>query len=206
MGTATPLMAVMIARRFTKKYRHLQSIISLNIGICTMNLSFLRLRIYDRLIIREVFMFERAYVQTVAGRLKEPRRFIQIIMGPRQTGKSTSAAQALSYLDIPSIDYSFELSKTGRNLVSRPRCRTAARHGYFTARRDPKNPAVVKHGQRTLGRRHPRESRYSCAHHWFIVAYAPKRAGRSADRTIRDRVLNPLGSLGMHAGLRLHAG
>ena len=53
-------------------------------------------------------MFERAYVQTVAGRLKEPRRFIQIIMGPRQTGKSTSAAQALSSLDIPSIDYSFD--------------------------------------------------------------------------------------------------
>lgn len=53
-------------------------------------------------------MFERAYVQTVVQRLREPRQFIQIIMGPRQTGKSTSAAQVLSYFDSPKIEFSFD--------------------------------------------------------------------------------------------------
>lgn len=53
-------------------------------------------------------MFERDYVQTIVKRLREPRRFIQIIMGPRQTGKSTSAAQVLSYFDAPKVDFSFD--------------------------------------------------------------------------------------------------
>lgn len=53
-------------------------------------------------------MFERDYVETVVARLREPRTFIQIIMGPRQTGKSTSAAQVLSHLDMPAIQYSFD--------------------------------------------------------------------------------------------------
>ncbi len=61
-------------------------------------------------------MFERSYVQTVANRLQEPRTLIQIIMGPRQTGKSTSAAQVLSHLDLPSVEYSFDRPRD-RNLA-----------------------------------------------------------------------------------------
>ena len=53
-------------------------------------------------------MFERDYVKTVVDRLSESRQFIQIIMGPRQTGKSTSATQVLSHLKLPSIEYSFD--------------------------------------------------------------------------------------------------
>jgi predicted AAA+ superfamily ATPase len=32
---------------------------------------------------------ERHHLQLLIDRMKEPRRFIQVIMGPRQTGKTT---------------------------------------------------------------------------------------------------------------------
>lgn len=46
-------------------------------------------------------MFERPYCQQLVGRLKEPRAFIQVVMGPRQVGKSTMVEQALGRLAIP---------------------------------------------------------------------------------------------------------
>jgi predicted AAA+ superfamily ATPase len=45
--------------------------------------------------------YERKLVGTIATRLQEPRRFIQIIAGPRQTGKTTAIRQALTKLTIP---------------------------------------------------------------------------------------------------------
>jgi predicted AAA+ superfamily ATPase len=39
-------------------------------------------------------MFERLLVSRLRSRLKEPRRFIQIVTGPRQTGKTTAVTQA----------------------------------------------------------------------------------------------------------------
>ncbi len=33
-------------------------------------------------------MYKRAEYQVVAGRMKEPRKFIQVMMGARQIGKS----------------------------------------------------------------------------------------------------------------------
>ncbi|MDR1324123.1 MAG: ATP-binding protein [Candidatus Margulisbacteria bacterium] len=46
-------------------------------------------------------MFKRALVQQLKNRLLEKRRFIQIIVGPRQTGKTTAVTQALRGLKIP---------------------------------------------------------------------------------------------------------
>jgi predicted AAA+ superfamily ATPase len=40
-------------------------------------------------------MFKRKLVSQLADRLTEQRRFIQIIVGPRQTGKTTAVSQAL---------------------------------------------------------------------------------------------------------------
>ena len=40
--------------------------------------------------------YERTIVDVIESRINEPRRFIQIVMGPRQTGKTTAASQALS--------------------------------------------------------------------------------------------------------------
>ena len=41
-------------------------------------------------------MFQRAEYQIIKKRLEEPRRFIQVVMGPRQVGKSTVVRQVLA--------------------------------------------------------------------------------------------------------------
>ncbi len=46
-------------------------------------------------------MYKRFEYHTIAKRLKEPRKFIQVVMGPRQVGKSTVVKQVLNDLDLP---------------------------------------------------------------------------------------------------------
>lgn len=46
-------------------------------------------------------MYKRAEYQTIKSRLEEPRKFIQVVMGARQTGKSTVVKQVLKDLDAP---------------------------------------------------------------------------------------------------------
>lgn len=46
-------------------------------------------------------MYKRAEYQLITERLKEPRRFIQVVMGARQIGKSTVVKQVLKDLDMP---------------------------------------------------------------------------------------------------------
>jgi predicted AAA+ superfamily ATPase len=46
-------------------------------------------------------MFKRPLYQTLRERIAEPRRYIQALMGPRQTGKTTLAQQILAELEIP---------------------------------------------------------------------------------------------------------
>ncbi|OJV17727.1 MAG: AAA family ATPase [Bacteroidetes bacterium 41-46] len=48
-------------------------------------------------------MFERPYLKLIKPRIEEPRKFIQVILGPRQVGKTTMIAQLLSQLSIPNI-------------------------------------------------------------------------------------------------------
>ena len=48
-------------------------------------------------------MFKRAITNTITDRLKEKRNFIQIILGPRQVGKSTAIRQAIEELGDPSV-------------------------------------------------------------------------------------------------------
>ena len=47
-------------------------------------------------------MFKRPIYTTLRRRIAEPRRFIQVLAGPRQTGKTTLARQLMEELDIPS--------------------------------------------------------------------------------------------------------
>jgi predicted AAA+ superfamily ATPase len=47
-------------------------------------------------------MFKRPIYATLLQRITEPRRFIQVLAGPRQTGKTTLARQLIQELDIPS--------------------------------------------------------------------------------------------------------
>ena len=45
-------------------------------------------------------IFKRDITNTIVGRLQEQRRFIQVITGPRQVGKTTAVQQVLQELDI----------------------------------------------------------------------------------------------------------
>lgn len=51
-------------------------------------------------------MFKRPYFQELTTRLKEPRKFIQVLMGPRQVGKSTLMEQVLQTLKVPFLSVS----------------------------------------------------------------------------------------------------
>ena len=46
-------------------------------------------------------MFIRALVPQLVERMSEPRHFMQIVVGPRQTGKTTAVLQALERLNLP---------------------------------------------------------------------------------------------------------
>lgn len=46
-------------------------------------------------------MFERKELPTLLKRLKESRNFIQVIVGPRQVGKTTLVRQLIPKLEVP---------------------------------------------------------------------------------------------------------
>ena len=48
-------------------------------------------------------MIERTHLQTLIKRILEPRRFIQVLMGPQQVGKTTMAFQMLRKINTPYI-------------------------------------------------------------------------------------------------------
>ena len=50
-------------------------------------------------------MYQRRQYHTLLARMQEKRRFIQVIMGPRQVGKSTLMKQVVNSLDIPFVFY-----------------------------------------------------------------------------------------------------
>lgn len=47
--------------------------------------------------------YQRSIVEIIKKRITEPRRFIQIVIGPRQTGKTTAVNQAVSQVDCPCV-------------------------------------------------------------------------------------------------------
>lgn len=51
-------------------------------------------------------MYKRAEYTTIKKRVEEQRKFIQVVMGPRQVGKSTVVKQVLQELDMPYQFYS----------------------------------------------------------------------------------------------------
>ena len=46
-------------------------------------------------------MFERPHLQPFIARITEPRRFIQVLLGPRQVGKTTLISQLLEKTNLP---------------------------------------------------------------------------------------------------------
>ena len=47
--------------------------------------------------------YQRTYAEVLARRLEEPRRFIQVISGPRQVGKTTLVEQVLTAQKLPFV-------------------------------------------------------------------------------------------------------
>ncbi len=48
-------------------------------------------------------MFERHHLQQLTKRIKEPRKFIQVVMGPRQVGKTTLVTQLVEKIEMSSL-------------------------------------------------------------------------------------------------------
>lgn len=51
-------------------------------------------------------MFVRPYYQQIKERVEEPKKFIQIVMGPRQVGKTTLVKQVLEHIETPFLSFS----------------------------------------------------------------------------------------------------
>ena len=51
-------------------------------------------------------MYERKECQMLKARLEEPRRFLQVLVGPRQVGKTTLVRQLLERITIPHVYFS----------------------------------------------------------------------------------------------------
>lgn len=51
-------------------------------------------------------MYKRAQYQVIMNRLQEPRHFLQVVLGPRQVGKTTVVKQVLKDLNLPFQIYS----------------------------------------------------------------------------------------------------
>jgi len=92
-------------------------------------------------------MFERPYLKLVKARIEEPRKFIQVILGPRQVGKTTMVIQLLSQLSIPNLHESADaISATNSAWLvqvwesARLRLKASRCNGIFIGnRRDSKN-------------------------------------------------------------------
>lgn len=48
-------------------------------------------------------MFERSELRRLKARMSEPRRFMQVVVGPRQVGKTTLVRQLVSQLNFPTV-------------------------------------------------------------------------------------------------------
>ncbi len=60
-----------------------------------------------------MLMFERAELHILKKRIEEPRKFIQVLMGPRQVGKTTMVNQLCQKLEIPYIFQSADAIAAG---------------------------------------------------------------------------------------------
>ena len=72
-------------------------------------------------------MYQRSYCQLIIDRINEDRKFIQVVVGPRQVGKTTLVKQALKAIDKPYLFYSAD-NVAGSNSAWVSDCWASARH------------------------------------------------------------------------------
>lgn len=61
-------------------------------------------------------MFERSELQILKKRINEPRRFIQVVLGPRQVGKTTMVNQLFHQISIPGLFESADAINPGDSI------------------------------------------------------------------------------------------
>lgn len=86
-------------------------------------------------------MFQRRFVSQLIKRMNESRTFIQIVVGPRQTGKTTAVTQALEAID--SDTESYYVSADDPSLVSREWLRNEWEHARLLQRQSNKSVVLV---------------------------------------------------------------
>ena len=64
-------------------------------------------------------VFQRGYARVLGARLGEPRRFLQVVAGPRQVGKRTLVEQVLAASESPNV-YASADEPTLRDAAIRP--------------------------------------------------------------------------------------
>lgn len=92
-------------------------------------------------------MFRRMLSNTIEERIKGDRSFIQVIMGPRQTGKTTAVKQALDASAIPYI--SFDVGSARTEPLSR--IRVEWQQARDLARREGRAVFFLDEAQKTPG-------------------------------------------------------
>lgn len=78
--------------------------------------------------------YQRSIVSTIVKRIEEPRRFIQIVVGPRQTGKTTAVNQAVAQVSCPCL---FVEATKGESTQDWLRAQWYQARNLFASRRVP---------------------------------------------------------------------
>src|SRR6266545_7155609 len=156
--------------------------------------------------------FKRSYTAILAARLGEPRRFLQVVAGPRQVGKTTlvqqvrADSQAAQRLRLCRRAGVARRSLAHRSVGARaPRSHRQAGCGAG-ARRGAENPGLVGDGEAALGRGQPRASAApSDPARRGAVAHAA-RSFREPHRALRNPLATALVARRDAGGVRLLAG
>ena len=135
--------------------------------------------------------FRRSIIATLLERAREPRRFIQVLAGPRQTGKTTLVGQLLEEIDLPS-HYTTADDPIGRDAVwieqqweiGRLRAREAGARGAIL---------VLDEVQKVTGwseivkRLYDADARAGVQLRVFVLGSAPLLVGRGLTESLAGR-------------------
>ena len=152
--------------------------------------------------------YRRPLVNTLVARMREPRRFIQMLVGPRQTGKSTAIRQALAQVDLPRTSLGKHRLLESR-LASRPMAPSPQPHqrgvaiGITRHRRGAAGQPMVGRREGTVGRRYLERHRPARGFDRIVVDPPSTRPGRGTYRSIRNDPEHPLGIRRMQGCVRL---
>ena len=128
--------------------------------------------------------YKRNIVTTLQKRMNEPRRRIQMLIGPRQTGKSTAIRQAMADIEIPTHVALASIDSSSRDWL---RAQWIQARNLITPHR-----SVVRRRKGALGRRQLGRHRPSHRAHRVFLPFASNRIGRIAHWSIRDHSMHPL--------------